>query len=127
MPRNRTLLVYCKSAACFWYFDSMSGSSAVPAHARAIATKLAPLVSTGSGGAIDVTARSTPRQTNGFDCGVYVLAIAEWLCSNVAGAVGGSESAAATTDLNALDLLAPPAISAKRTAIGAIIRSLAGL
>jgi hypothetical protein len=105
----------------------MSGSSAVPAHARAIATKLAPLVSTGSGGAIDVTARSTPRQTNGFDCGVYVLAIAEWLCSTVAGAVGGSESAAATTDLNALDLLAPPAISAKRTAIGAIIRSLAGL
>ena len=105
----------------------MSGSSAVPAHARAIATKLAPLVSPGSSGAIDVAVRSTPRQANGFDCGVYVLAIAEWLCSNVAGAAGGSETAAATTDLNTLDCLAPPAISAKRTAIGAIVRSLAGL
>ncbi len=105
----------------------MSGSSAVPAHARAIATKLAPLVSTGSGERIDVAARSTPRQANGFDCGVYVLAIAEWLCTNVSGPRGANETNAATTDLTTLDTLAPPAISAKRAAIDAIIRSLAGL
>ena len=105
----------------------MSGSSAVPAHARAIATKLAPLVSTASGESIGVAARSTPRQANGFDCGGYVLAIAEWLCTNVSGAPDGSETTAAATDLTTLDTLAPPAISAKRAAIGAIIRSLAGL
>ena len=119
MLLDRTLLVYCKSAACFWYFDSLSSRSAVPAHARAIATKLSPLVSVGSSGTIEVAVRNTPRQANGYDCGVYVLAIAEWLCSNVAGAT------AAAADLDTIESLAPSAISAKRTAISAIIRSLA--
>lgn len=119
MLLDRTLLVYCKSAACFWYFDSLSSRSAVPAHARAIATKLTPLVSVGSSGTIEVAVRNTPRQANGYDCGVYVLAIAEWLCSNVAGAT------AAAADLDTIESLAPSAISAKRTAISAIIRSLA--
>lgn len=125
MLLDRTLLVYCKSAACFWYFDSLSSRSAAPAHARAIATKLTPLVSVGSSGAIEVAVRNTPRQANGYDCGVYVLAIAEWLCSNVAGATAGDKTTAAAADLDTIESLAPSAISAKRTAISAIIRSLA--
>jgi sentrin-specific protease 8 len=126
MLLDRTLLVYCKSAACFWYFDSLSSRSAVPAHARAIATKLTPLVSVGSSGTIEVAVRNTPRQANGYDCGVYVLAIAEWLCSNVAGATAGvDKTTAAAADLDTIESLAPSAISAKRTAISAIIRSLA--
>lgn len=127
IPLDRTLLVYCKSAACFWYFDSLSSTSAVPAHARATATKLSPLVSAGSSGTIEVTVRKTPRQANGFDCGVHVLAIAEWLCSNVAGATAGDKTTPATTDLNTIESLTPSAISAKRTAISAIIRSLASM
>ena len=107
----------------------MSSTAAVPAHAQTIATKLAPVVSASGTGGIEVSARSTPRQTNGFDCGVYVLAIAEWLCLHVVGTAGshGSETDAAATDLAKVDSLTPSAISAKRMAISAIVRSLAGL
>ena len=119
--------MYSKSAGRFWYFDSMSSSAAVPAHAQAIATKLAPVVSASGTSSIEVSTRSTPRQTNGYDCGVYCLAIAEWLCLHVASAAGGGETTAAATDLTKVDSLTPSAISAKRMAISAIVRSLAGL
>jgi hypothetical protein len=129
--RGRTLLVYSKSAGHFWYFDSMCNSSSVPAHAQAIATKLAPVVSDGSGSSsssVDVRVRSTPRQANGFDCGMYVLAIAEWLCASTDVAVTGggreSEGTAALIELSTVDALTPAAITAKRAAISAVIRSL---
>ena len=126
---GRTLLVYSKSAACFWHFDSMSSGSSVPPHAWAIATKLAPLLVSAAlpaGSTIEVAARSTPRQANGFDCGVYVLAIAEWLCTRVVSDGDGGEGEGAAADLSTVDALSPAAITAKRAAIAAMIHSLAG-
>lgn len=108
----------------------MGGTSSVPvpvpAHAQEIIAKLASVLGTSS-----VAVRNTPRQVDGFDCGVYVLAIAEWICANELGPVAAAAAAGmaggdgtALTDLCAVDAFSPAAVSAKRAAIYAVVTSL---
>ena len=91
-------------------------TSSVPAHAQEIIAKLAPVLRTST-----VAVRNTPRQANGFDCGIHVLAIAEWICANE---LGCDDTDTALTDLSFSPAFSPAAVSAKRAAISAVVTSL---
>ncbi|XP_066325687.1 NEDD8-specific protease 1-like [Miscanthus floridulus] len=81
-----TLLILDKatspSAPRFVHHDSLPGAPNLPVAAR-LADALRPLLS-GSDSKRDTVPLiegPTPRQTNGYDCGVYVMAIARALCA----------------------------------------------
>ncbi|XP_066353363.1 NEDD8-specific protease 1-like [Miscanthus floridulus] len=70
------------SAPRFVHHDSLPGAPNLPVAAR-LADALRPLLS-GSDSKRDTVPLiegPTPRQTNGYDCGVYVMAIARALCA----------------------------------------------
>ncbi|CAD6265879.1 unnamed protein product [Miscanthus lutarioriparius] len=70
------------SAPRFVHHDSLPGAPNLPVAAR-LADALRPLLS-GSDSKRDTVPLiegPTPRQTNGYDCGVYVMAIARVLCA----------------------------------------------
>ena len=60
----------------------------MPTHAQSAASSLALVL-----GPANVTAIQTPRQTNAYDCGVYILAIAQQVCALRNAAVGVGELA----------------------------------
>ena len=96
----------------FEHYDSCAPANAV--HARAAVDVLTPLLISKAPWPKLVKMRS-PLQANGFDCGMYVLAIAELLCRSLPALNAGvtfevaREAAAA-----AVRELAPAAVTAKR-------------
>ncbi|CAI5979071.1 unnamed protein product [Closterium sp. NIES-64] len=85
-----SLLLFIRSRRLFLHFDS-AGSHNLEA-AKGLAEKLQALLG------VTVTddtfqAASTPQQLNGYDCGVYVLAIAKALCETASAAPEGKASA----------------------------------
>jgi len=67
----------------FVHHDSLPGAPNLPVAAR-LADALRPLLLSGSDskrGTVPLIEGPTPRQTNGYDCGVYVMAIARALCA----------------------------------------------
>jgi len=77
-------LVWVKALRKFYVFDSSHGAN--NANAQSIAAKLAALVDDKHGGwkvSQNIVFAKTPRQPNGHDCGVYVLAISEALISHI--------------------------------------------
>lgn len=85
------------------HYDSCSNANA--SHARAAAGTLAKLLQPHSRGlTLKLVAMNSPQQANGFDCGVYVLATAELLCS------GGSQEAVAEE----IRALTPQDVAARR-------------
>lgn len=95
------------SPSRFEHYDSCEPANAQ--RARAAAEALAPLLGDGAQLAKLVSV-DTPQQANGFDCGVYVLAIAELLC----GASADSSAAAVEAALAAVRELTPADVTAKR-------------
>ncbi|KAL6653383.1 hypothetical protein ACP70R_008961 [Stipagrostis hirtigluma subsp. patula] len=70
------------SAPRFVHHDSLRGAPNLPAATR-LADALRPLLadaSTGSRRRVPLVEGPTPRQPNGYDCGVYVMAIARAIC-----------------------------------------------
>ncbi|CAI5475618.1 unnamed protein product [Closterium sp. Yama58-4] len=85
-----SLLLFIRSRRLFLHFDS-AGSHNLEA-AKGLAEKLQALLG------VTVTddtfqSASTPQQLNGYDCGVYVLAIAKALCETASAAPEGKASA----------------------------------
>ncbi|KAL6905793.1 hypothetical protein ACP4OV_003394 [Aristida adscensionis] len=81
-----TLLVLdatrASSGPRFVHHDSLRGAPNLPAAAR-LADALRPLLVAGASGPrrrVPLVEGPTPRQTNGYDCGVYVMAIARAIC-----------------------------------------------
>jgi sentrin-specific protease 8 len=77
------VLVY--NDAKFEIFDSLGCSSAMLAKAHVIASRLHAGFGCGAPdqhGKLNVQAVNCPTQTNGYDCGVYAIAIAQYLASN---------------------------------------------
>jgi Ulp1 family protease len=72
-------------------------------------------------GTQEVVARTTPQQTNGYDCGVYVTCIAEWICTR---GVAGAELAGPGAEAQMMRDLTPAAIVSKRAEIRDIILQL---
>jgi sentrin-specific protease 8 len=66
-----SLLAYSAADCTFWHYDSAAGSNQQAARRvfQAAAPPGAKLVD-----------QATPQQQNGYDCGIYVLAIARLLC-----------------------------------------------
>jgi Ulp1 family protease len=69
-------LVYWRQDASFFHYDSLGMNTDC---AQSLAQKLAPTL-TRSTARCQLQKGCMPRQTNGSDCGVYVLAAAEMLC-----------------------------------------------
>ncbi|GJP35329.1 hypothetical protein CLOM_g19832 [Closterium sp. NIES-68] len=85
-----SLLLFVRSRRLFLHFDS-AGSHNLEA-AKGLAEKLQALLG------VSVTpdtfqSASTPQQLNGYDCGVYVLAIAKALCETASASTPGKASA----------------------------------
>lgn len=72
-----SLLVYIRSKQEFQHYDSMKGSNREVAHT--LAYKLQPHVQAPLG-RMKVLEKDSPKQLNGYDCGMYVISIAEHLC-----------------------------------------------
>ena len=80
----------------FRFYDSGRREGSLSSAARAVARKLAPHMKGGAAGGLAV-AREAPTQENGYDCGVYVVAMAEFLAAGIAtdGGGGGGEGGGA--------------------------------
>ena len=75
----------------FRFYDSGRREGSLSSAARAVARKLAPHMKGGAAGGLAV-ARDAPTQGNGYDCGVYVIAMAEYLAARLAtGGRGGAD------------------------------------
>ena len=95
----------------FEHYDSCDQANAP--NARAVMAALAQLLFGDTKIAkLQLVRMSTPQQANGFDCGVYALAIAEIL--SAAPAEGGAPPAESVTE--AVRALTPEAVTAKRKA-----------
>ncbi|KAH7430176.1 hypothetical protein KP509_09G087000 [Ceratopteris richardii] len=70
-----SLLVYIRESNEFQHYDSMGGMNAI--HARKLATIIKPFLDAASA---KFEAAWTPHQVNGYDCGVYVMAVGQVLC-----------------------------------------------
>ncbi|XP_061617016.1 sentrin-specific protease 8 isoform X1 [Phyllopteryx taeniolatus] len=71
-----SLLVYHHKSNHFSHYDSQNGSNSL--HARRIASKLEPMLCVGREAAF--VEEPSPVQQNSYDCGMYVICIAEALC-----------------------------------------------
>lgn len=71
-----SLLLYRRNSNRFAHYDSQNGSNSL--HARRIATKLEPFL--GAGRQAPFVEEPCPSQQNSYDCGMYVICIAEALC-----------------------------------------------
>ncbi|XP_077450503.1 sentrin-specific protease 8 [Stigmatopora argus] len=73
-----SLLVYHHKSNHFSHYDSQNGSNSP--HARRIASKLEPVL--GAGKKATFVDEPSPEQQNSYDCGMYVICIAEALCED---------------------------------------------
>ncbi|XP_072321165.1 sentrin-specific protease 8 [Eucyclogobius newberryi] len=74
-----SLLLYHRGSNHFAHYDSQSGGNA--AHARRVAHKLEAFLC--GGGAAPLEEEQCPSQQNSYDCGMYVICVAEALCERV--------------------------------------------
>ncbi|KAK7912364.1 hypothetical protein WMY93_012575 [Mugilogobius chulae] len=74
-----SLLVYHRGSNHFAHYDSQNGSNSL--HARRIANKLEAFL--GAGRKAAFAEEQCPSQQNSYDCGMYVMCIAEVLCERV--------------------------------------------
>ncbi|CAA7025045.1 unnamed protein product [Microthlaspi erraticum] len=73
-----SLLVYYKDANTFFHHDSFMGVNRW--EAKQLSKAISPFVSDGDGDAAYRERSDTPQQKNGYDCGVYALAVAQVIC-----------------------------------------------
>ncbi|XP_039629395.1 sentrin-specific protease 8 [Polypterus senegalus] len=107
-----SLLLFCRDVSCFSHFDSHSGSNSL--HARRIAAKLEAFLGTvGKGSFVEEVA---PTQQNSYDCGMYVICIAELLCESIT---------TGSTPRLLLQHITPSYITQKRTEWQRLIEKLA--
>ncbi|XP_069561736.1 sentrin-specific protease 8 isoform X2 [Brachyistius frenatus] len=107
-----SLLLYRRDANHFAHYDSQNGSNSL--HARRIASKLEPFL--GAGRKAPFADEPCPSQQNSYDCGMYVICIAEALCEKAR--VEGSPRLPAQT-------ITPAYITQKRAEWCRLIQSLA--
>lgn len=117
-----SLLVFRRRAAScgaprFEHYDSMEQANAPSA--KLIMSACAPLLFDKAPARLQLVRMTSPQQENGFDCGVYALAVAELLCA--APAAGGAAPSPAVTD--AVRALTPAAVTAKRQSWLELLRS----
>jgi sentrin-specific protease 8 len=76
---HRSLLVYSKDMNMFFHYDSLLGANANVArkHSKVMGYHF------GASSIAGYTEMASPRQENGFDCGVYVIAITENLARSL--------------------------------------------
>ncbi|KAF7667930.1 hypothetical protein LDENG_00041630 [Lucifuga dentata] len=108
-----SLLVYQKDSVNFSHYDSQNGSNSV--HARRIASKLEPFLLCPGRKSLFVE-EPCPSQQNSYDCGMYVICIAEALCEKAK--VEGSPRLPVQT-------ITPAYITLKRAEWCRLIQSLA--
>ncbi|KAI5082870.1 hypothetical protein GOP47_0002613 [Adiantum capillus-veneris] len=84
-----SLLVYRRDLNKFQHYDSMGGMNA--RHARKLATTIQSFLGPDAASA-NFEEAWTPHQVNGYDCGVYVMAVAQVLCEAYASGIVGSEA-----------------------------------
>eukprot|EP00250_Pteridium_aquilinum_P002178 c12377_g1_i2 orf=134-799(-) len=84
-----SLLVYIRELNKFEHYDSMSGMNV--RHAKKLASTIKSFLGPEAASA-EFEEAWTPHQENAYDCGVYVMAVAQVLCQAYAnGPVGSSE------------------------------------
>ncbi|XP_052780849.1 sentrin-specific protease 8-like [Mya arenaria] len=107
-----SLLVYIRNKQEFRHYDSLEGRN--QEIARTLAYKIQPYVQAPRG-RMKVLEVESPRQTNGYDCGMFVIAVAEHLCKELCEGY--------TIPLN--DLVNPESVSKKRSQVKELIYNVA--
>ncbi|XP_003450828.1 sentrin-specific protease 8 [Oreochromis niloticus] len=107
-----SLLLYHHNSNHFAHYDSQNGSNSL--HARRIASKLEPFL--GAGRKALFVEEPCPSQQNSYDCGMYVICIAEALCEKAR--VEGSPRLP-------VQMITPAYITQKRAEWSRLIQSLA--
>ena len=101
-----SLLVYSRKTETFYYYDSLNGynlSSARRTHAR-----LSPLISNFKTSLVQV---DTPKQINGYDCGVYVICITEEILRRI----NANEKMESLDQWKLLNIVTPKNVTEKRS------------
>lgn len=105
-----SLLVYNKENQSFSHFDSMNRSNSM--EAKQLVIQLQPLVTeTGIANYVDEVC---PQQQNGYDCGLFVVCIAEFLCGKY---ISGDVS-------SIMEVVTQKSVSAKRQQLKEVIQEL---
>ncbi|KAK5915669.1 hypothetical protein CesoFtcFv8_001239 [Champsocephalus esox] len=107
-----SLLVYHHNSNHFAHYDSQNGSNST--HAQRIARNLEPFL--GAGRKAQFVEEPCPSQKNSYDCGMYVICIAEALCEKAR--VEGSPRLP-------VQIITPAYITQKRVEWCRLIQSLA--
>lgn len=126
-----SLLAFDRRSNAFWHVDSAPGGGRNRGAARMLAGALSPLVrdrrAAAAGGGVEVRhpafeeVEGAPRQDNGYDCGVYVMACARAVCESWSADPAGL--AAALPRLR--EAVTPAAVAALRREALGLIRDLA--
>ena len=95
----------------FEHYDSCGHANG--SVAKSIAIALAPLLMATKAPRMQLVSMETPNQANGYDCGVYVLAIAEIVCAAPPEELGHAPSDGVTAAVRGLK---PADVTAKRQA-----------
>lgn len=113
-----SLLVYIRDLNKFEHYDSMGGMNA--SHAKKLASTIKFFLGPDAPSA-KFEEVWTPHQVNGYDCGVYVMVVAQILCEAYASGPIGS------VDVNALlrEKVTPSAVTQMRERLLQRIHSLA--
>ena len=94
------LLVFCKSTQTFHLYDSSSrstGGEDFGAQANALVARLSPfLISDDS--SHQKRQEPCPQQVNGYDCGMYVISLVQFLCSSFSNKDHGKEGKDSNSD-----------------------------
>ncbi|KAI8930388.1 hypothetical protein BC831DRAFT_440348, partial [Entophlyctis helioformis] len=120
-----SLLVFFRPTNSFYYYDSMGAANL--SHAHRTMKALFAIVSGSESSSLPILTRiDTPMQVNGYDCGVYVMAITHLLCTRIIDR--GLDLAEKPGDLSAWRLshsIPPDFITKKRKDIRELILKLA--
>ena len=112
-----------QSGAHFEYYDSCSGANAEAA--QAMSHCFGRLLSDGDGARTSPPFRTmdTPQQTNGHDCGLYLLRIAQVLCAEACEVAGGGLLRVSTRPPPALLSLTPANINKVRAQLLGLVEA----
>ena len=105
-----SLLMYERRTGEFVHYDSCGRRNA--RYAQLVASCLGPLLSSEHRAAVREAA--TPQQANAYDCGVYVIAMAQAICAIDAAQAGGAPEAKAAALSAALGALTPDVVARRR-------------
>ncbi|GAM20746.1 hypothetical protein SAMD00019534_039210 [Acytostelium subglobosum LB1] len=118
-----SILVFVKNSKQFYYYDSIVGQTGNSHYAMIAARKLSMLLTGVPSKEQRINIRQAPKQTNGHDCGLYLLSITEFIVKRM---VDQHQSLQFTDDIekDMISTLTPQSVTGLRQNILDLVTNL---